>query len=91
MKDNERAVVTVVGKDAVGILAKAAACLADANVNIVQVTQSVADGFFTMMMIVDIAEMNCAVDDVQNALNDRLPAMQCYVMHENIFNAMHRI
>ena len=90
-KGKERAVITVVGQDQVGILAKVATSCASATANIVDVTQSVLDGFFCMVMIVDIAEATQDLDGLQKAILQEIPAMQVRVMHENIFNSMHQI
>ena len=91
MKKQEKAVVTVVGKDAVGILAKAATGCAEKNANVIEVTQSVMDEYFTMIMLIDVTEMTCRVEDLQDAIKAKLPGMEVHVMHENIFNAMHTI
>lgn len=87
------AVITVLGKDTVGILAKVSNECADVGVNIIEVTQSVLQGMFAMIMFVDIT--GCTVPFAE--LADRLTAagegMGCkvHVMHEEIFNAMHTI
>ncbi|MBQ6622084.1 MAG: ACT domain-containing protein [Mogibacterium sp.] len=91
MKNQEKAVVTVVGKDAVGILAKAATCCAEENANVIEVTQSVMAEYFTMIMLIDVTEMTCKVEMLQEKIKDRLPGMEVHVMHENIFSAMHTI
>jgi len=91
MKHTERAVVTVVGKDMVGILAKVSTACAESNANVIEVTQSVLDNFFCMIMIIDITEANRQLDELQTAIQAKVPEMQVHVMHENIFNSMHRI
>ncbi|MBQ6621995.1 MAG: ACT domain-containing protein [Mogibacterium sp.] len=91
MKKQEKAVVTVVGKDAVGILAKAATACAAANANVIEVTQSVMDEYFTMIMLIDVTETTLRVEELQASIKDVLPTMEVHVMHENIFNAMHTI
>ena len=91
MKNSEKAVLTVVGKDTVGILAKAANCVADKNGNILEVSQSVMDEFFTMNMLIDVTELDGTVNELELAIKDKLPEMEIHVMHENIFNSMHRI
>ena len=91
MKNQEKAVVAVVGKDAVGILAKAATCCAYANANVIEVTQSVMDEYFTMIMLIDVTEMVCKSSVLQDSIKEALPGMEVHVMHENIFNAMHTI
>lgn len=91
MKETSKAVVTVIGKDMVGILAKVSTSCADANANVIEVTQSVLDSFFCMVMIIDITEASLPIDELQKSIADTVPAMQVHVMHENIFNSMHRI
>lgn len=87
------AVITVLGKDNVGILAKVSTECAEVGVNIIEVTQSVLQGMFAMIMFVDITK--CTVPFVQ--LVDTLTAkgetmgVKIHVMHEDIFNAMHTI
>ena len=88
-----RAVLTVIGKDTVGILAKVSAKCAESNVNIIEVTQSVLQNIFCMIMICDIDKMSVSFD----AFADNLSAfgeeenLKVHVMHEDIFNSMHRI
>ena len=88
-----KAVVTVIGRDTVGILAKVASVCAEHNANILDVTQSVLSEMFTMIMVLDISGLNDSFSDLQNAL-DRLGSeigMKILTMHEDIFNSMHRI
>ena len=88
-----RAVVTVIGKDMVGILAKVTAICADKNVNVLEVTQSIMQDLFAMIMLVDISK--CSVPF--SALVDEMEAagasmgLKIHTMHEDVFNAMHRI
>jgi len=88
-----RAVVTVIGKDMVGILAKVSTVCADANANVIEVTQSVLQDMFAMIMMVDVSSLNCSF----NQLSDNLTALgndmglSVHTMHEDIFNSMHRI
>ncbi len=91
MNKTSKAVVTVIGKDMVGILAKVSTACANANANVVEVTQSVLDSFFCMVMIIDITEATKSIDELQRSISEQVPAMQVHVMHENIFNSMHRI
>ena len=88
---NGRAVVTVVGKDEIGILARAATACADANANILEVTQSVMDDLFTMIMIIDMAAVTITVEELQQSIASSVPTMEVRVMHENIFSSMHTI
>jgi ACT domain-containing protein len=88
-----RAVITVLGKDMVGILARVSAICADNGVNVVEVTQSILQDLFAMIMMVDISKSTIPFSE----LADKLTAigedmnLTVHVMHEDIFNSMHRI
>lgn len=86
-----KAVITVIGKDMVGILAKVSTTCAEANANVIEVTQSVLQEYFAMVMLVDISEMNYDLSQLQANLVSNVNGMTIHVMHENIFNSMHRI
>ncbi len=86
-----KAVITVIGKDMVGILAKVSTACAEANANVAEVTQSVMDAYFAMIMLVDIDKMTCSLEDLKNNILSKAPTMTVHVMHEDIFNSMHRI
>ena len=86
-----RAVITVVGRDMVGILAKVSTTCAEANANIIEVTQSVLQEFFAMVMLIDMEKMNCDLTELKEALIRNVDGMTIHVMHEDIFNSMHRI
>ncbi len=86
-----KAVVTVIGKDMVGILASVSAACAGKNANVLEVTQSILDGYFCMVMIIDISQMTCEIEGLQKDLAAAVPDMVVHVMHEDIFNSMHRI
>ena len=86
-----KAVITVVGKDMVGILARVANVCAEENANIVDVTQSVLQEYFCMIMIIEIDDMKTDLEGLRGILSERVPEMQIHVMHEDIFNSMHRI
>ena len=86
-----RAVITVIGKDMVGILAKVSTACAEANANVAEVTQSILDQYFAMVMLVDIDKLNCSLDEMKEKIETAVPEMTVHVMHEDIFNAMHRI
>lgn len=91
MKSNAKAVVTVIGKDMVGILAKVSTACAAAQANVIEVTQSVLEEFFCMIMIIDIENATAEIEELQLSISDSVPEMKVHVMHENIFNSMHRI
>ncbi len=86
-----KAVITVVGKDMVGILARVSAACAEMNANVLEVTQSILDGYFCMVMIVDISKVDDGVEGLDSKLKSEVPDMVVHVMHEDIFNSMHRI
>ena len=88
-----KAIVTVIGKDTVGILAKISAECAAHNANIIDVTQSVMRDMFTMIMLIDISDLSSdfsSLDAALQKLGDEI-GMKVHVMHEDIFNSMHRI
>ena len=86
-----KAVVTVIGKDMVGIVAKVATACADANANVIEVTQSVLQDYFAMVMLIDITEINTDLAGLTASLEKSVSGMSIHVMHEDIFNSMHRI
>jgi ACT domain-containing protein len=86
-----KAVVTVIGKDMVGILAKVSQVCAEKNANVLEVTQSILDGYFCMVMIIDIKALECELEELAKAIRWAVPDMVVHVMHEDIFNSMHRI
>ncbi len=88
-----KAVISVIGKDAIGILAKVSTICAENNANVTEVTQSVLQDVFAMVMLVDITEMSTplsALSDKMTELGKQL-GLSIYVMHEDIFNTMHHI
>ena len=86
-----KAVITVIGKDMVGILARVSAACAEMNANVLEVTQSILDGYFCMVMVVDISKVDDGVEGLDSKLKSEVPDMVVHVMHEDIFNSMHRI
>ncbi|MBR0307703.1 MAG: ACT domain-containing protein [Mogibacterium sp.] len=91
MNKKENAVLTVVGKNDIGILAKTATAVADAKGNVIQVSQQVMDDFFTMNMLIDITDLNCTIHQLEQNIKDVLPAVEVHLMHDNIFSSMHQI
>ena len=88
-----KAVVTVVGRDAVGILAKVSAVCAEHNANILDDSQAVLSEMFSMVMVLEISDLTkdfSALQDDLGALGERI-GMKIHTMHEDIFNAMHHI
>ncbi|MBP3414158.1 MAG: ACT domain-containing protein [Clostridia bacterium] len=88
-----RAVLTVIGKDMVGILAGVSGICAETGVNVMEVTQSILQDMFAMIMLVDISDSNVPFDELSARLakygDDN--ALSIRIMHEDIFNSMHRI
>ena len=88
-----RAVVTVTGKDKKGIIAKVSAFLADRGVNIEDISQTILDEYFAMIMIVDFSGATTELSSLAEecaALGKQI-GMSIYVQHEDIFNAMHNV
>lgn len=86
-----KAIISVIGKDMVGILAKVSGVCAENSVNIIDVSQSVLDGYFCMIMVVEIDKMEIDIPELESLIGQKVPEMQVHVMHEDIFNSMHRI
>lgn len=88
-----KAIITVIGKDTVGILAKVSSACAEVDVNIVEVTQSVLQDMFAMIMLVEIDKSTVGLDSLREKLNKvgESTNTKIHVMHEDIFNSMHRI
>ncbi len=88
-----RAVITVIGKDMVGILAKVSTVCAENGVNVLEVTQSILQEMFAMIMMVDISKCTIPFSDLADQLTQMGEDMnlRIHVMHEDIFNSMHRI
>ncbi len=88
-----KAVITVIGKDSVGILAKVSEACSKADVNIVEVTQSVLKDMFAMIMLVEIDKSNIGFEQLRTNLKavGESTNTKIHVMHEDIFNSMHRI
>lgn len=88
-----KAVITVIGKDMVGILAKVSSECAEKGINVLEVTQSILQDMFVMVMLVDITRATVEIADLADQL-DALGAslnLKIHVMHEDIFNSMHKI
>lgn len=88
-----KAVITVVGKDSVGIISRVAAECASYNVNISEITQSVLSEYFVMIMLVDIDEITSGFDAFASSMEalGKENNLEIRVMHEDIFNSMHEI
>ena len=88
-----RAFVTVVGKDKVGIIAAICNLLAEKNVNILDISQTILQNYFTMIMLVDASDSSVPFGELSDALAKLGDSMQLNVriQREEIFNAMHEI
>ena len=88
-----KAIITVIGKDAVGILAKVSDVCAISSVNIVEVTQSVLQDMFAMIMLVEIDKSTVGFDELSKKLDEvgDKTNTKIHIMHEDIFNSMHKI
>lgn len=88
-----RAVITVIGKDTVGILSKVSGICAKSEINITEVTQSVLDDMFCMIMLADISASTIEFTKFSDELGKygEENNLSIHVMHEDIFNSMHRI
>ena len=88
-----RIVLTIVGKDRVGIIARVSNLLAEHNINILNINQNIMDGFFNMVLIANMQNADVQLDKVKatfNALGEEL-GVDIRVQSEDIFTAMHRI
>lgn len=89
----DKSVITVVGKDTVGIIAKVCTYLANRQINILDISQTIVQGFFNMMMIVDTSSMDTdftTLSDELDSLGDEI-GVQIKCQKEEIFDMMHRI
>ena len=88
-----KAVITVTGKDTVGIIAKISAECADKGANIVEITQSVLSEYFAMIMIADIDGLNVSFSDFVDSLDviGKSAGLVINTMHEDIFSSMHHV
>ena len=86
-------VVTIVGKDQVGIIASVSSILADNNVNILNVNQNIMDGFFNMVLIAEMTDDKLKLADLQKILKEKGEEMklEIKVQHQDIFNSMHTV
>ena len=88
-----KAIVTVVGKDRVGIIASVCNRLASYNVNVLDISQTVMQGYFTMMMATEISECSIPVAELAKRMEraGQEMGLSIHVQREDIFQAMHRI
>ncbi len=88
-----KAIVTVTGKDSVGIIAQVSSLCTEVNANIEDITQKVLDDLFVMVMLVNIDNLTVKFTDLVDKMNQlgQNNGLVIHTMHEDIFNAMHRV
>ena len=88
-----KAIITVVGKDKVGIIAAVCSYLADSGINILDISQTIIKGYFNMVMIVDMDTTDKAIELVSDELKElgEKIGVMITIQHEGIFSSMHRI
>ena len=93
MEEKMKAVVSVIGKDKIGILAMIANECANASINILDVSQTIVDGMFTMTMSVDFSSMSESLDTFSTHMEEmgKEKGLVIRVMHQDIFDSMHKI
>ena len=87
------AIITVVGSDKVGIIAKVSEFLAQHSVNIADITQTILSGNFVMMMMVDLSAADIDIETLRSSMNTLAEDMgvEINIMNEKVFSAMHRV
>jgi len=88
-----KAIVTVIGKDKVGIISQVSAVLAEDKVNIEDISQTLLQDYFTMIMLVDLADMTVSFSELSRKLNEKgnTIGLQIKVQREEVFKAMHQV
>lgn len=88
-----KAVITVIGHDKVGIIHKVSGILAESKINILDISQTIMQNMFTMIMLVDIKDSTEHIDAISKKLADAGDEMglSIRIQHEDVFNSMHRI
>ena len=88
-----KAIVTVVGKDQVGIIAGVCNTLAAYRINVLDISQTIMEGYFTMMMVVDLAACETPFDQLRTILKDygEGRGLSIRIQREDIFDAMHKL
>jgi ACT domain-containing protein len=91
--NTSNAIVTVVGSDQVGIIAKVSAFFAERTINIEDISQTILSGNFVMMMMIDLSKSRLPLESLKNELTELGKAVNVSIsiLHENVFTAMHRI
>lgn len=88
-----KAIVTVVGKDQVGIIAGVCNTLADSRINVLDISQTIMEGYFTMMMVVDLAACETPFDQLRTILKDygEGRGLSIRIQRADIFDTMHKL
>ena len=88
-----KAIVTAAGKDQVGIIAGVCNTLADNRINVLDISQTIMEGYFTMMMVVDLAECRAPFDTLRASLKEygESRGLSIRIQREDIFDAMHKL
>lgn len=88
-----KSIITVLGKDKVGIIAKVCTYLSEKNINILDISQTIVNGYFNMMMIVEIEKSTTSMENLIDELAEIGKELEVIInmQHEDIFNCMHRI
>lgn len=89
----KKCIITVVGKDRVGIIAKVCMYLADTNINILDISQTIVDGYFNMMTVVDVTNSKKEIAEVAQELKELglSIGVDIHCQREEIFEKMHRL
>ncbi|MCI6420675.1 MAG: ACT domain-containing protein [Blautia sp.] len=89
----KKTIISVVGQDTVGIIAKVCTYLAENNINILDISQTIIDGYFNMMMITDTSRSEKKLDQISTELAEigKEIGVVIHAQHEDIFTKMHRI
>ncbi|MGA1864083.1 MAG: ACT domain-containing protein [bacterium] len=88
-----KAIVTVIGKDKIGIIAQVSTVLAENMVNILDISQTILQDYFTMIMLVDLTKIKISFAELNERLNEKgkIIGLQIKIQREEVFKAMHQI
>ena len=88
-----KAIITVVGPDRVGIIAEVCTLLAELHISVVEISQTIMEGYFTMMMVVDLVACETPFDQLRTILKDygEGRGLSIRIQREDIFDAMHKL
>ncbi len=88
-----KAVITVIGKDTIGIIAEVTRVLAENDINILDISQTIVQDYFTMIMVVDIEKARITLKELKDNLGNagEKVGVEIKIQHEDIFDAMHKI